>query len=368
MRHLGYPTALASVAAVSVLISLVEQYAHLANISMLYLVAVLATASAFGSGPAVLAAVAAFFTFNWFFVKPVHTLTVAEPSEWVTLVLFLVTAVVTGQLAAGQRRRATEAEQREQEAVLRARLQEQAAETEILRRADELKDALLNAVSHNLRTPLASIITWAGSLRSKDLAWSEVERREMAEAIEHEASRLNHIVGNLLDLSRIEGGGLKPAKEWHDLKSLVDDVAGRIGPVSDGHDLEVRVPDDLPPVPLDRVQIDQVLSNLVENAVKHTPSGTRVRISAESRVGEVEIAVEDTGPGIPGRAVARLFEPFFRDDGAPPGGVGLGLPVARGLVEGHGGRMWAEEGKGGARFVFTLPLTGLAAPKEEPAS
>lgn len=357
MKLIGYAAALASVAAVSVLISLVEQYAHLANISMLYLIAVLATATAFGSGPAVLAAVAAFLTFNWFFVHPVHTLTVAEPSEWVTLILFLVTAVVTGQLAAGQRRRADEAEQREQQAVLRARLQEQAAETEILRRTDELKDALLNAASHNLRTPLASIITWAGSLRSKDVVWSEGERREMAEAIEHEATRLNHIVGNLLDLSRIEAGGLKPAKEWHDLRSLVDDVVGRIAPMADGHQLDVRVPDDLTPVPLDWVQMDQVLSNLLENAVRHTPSGTCIVISAEPRADQVQVEIEDDGPGIPEQVMARLFEPFFRDDGASPGGVGLGLPVARGLVEGHGGRMWVENGSGGARFIFTLPLT-----------
>lgn len=353
---LGYAAALAAVAAVSVLISLVEQYAHLANISMLYLVAVLATATAFGSGPAVLAAVAAFLTFNWFFVNPVHTLTVADPSEWVTLLLFLVTAMVTGQLAAGQRRRADEAEQRESEAILRARLQEQAAETEILRRGDELKDALLNAVSHNLRTPLASIITSAGSLRSKELTWSAEEGREMAGAIEQEATRLNHIVGNLLDLSRIEAGGLSPAKEWHDLKSLVDDVAGRIAPICEGHSLEVRISDDLPPVALDWVQIDQVLSNLVENAVKHTPAGTRVVISAELRDGEVEVVVADNGPGISEAANSRLFEPFFRDDGASPGGVGLGLPVARGLVEGHGGRMWVEDGHDGARFVFTLPF------------
>ena len=113
----------------------------------------------------------------------------------------------------------------------------------------------------------------------------------------------------------------------------------------------------MPPVPLDWVQIDQVLSNLIENAVKHTPAGTRIWVSAESIDGEIRIAVADDGPGIPSRVNPRLFEPFFRDDGASPGGVGLGLPVARGLVEGHGGRIWVDGGHGGARFLFTLPLT-----------
>ncbi len=262
-----------------------------------------------------LAAVVAFLTFNWFFVNPVHTLVVEDPGEWVTLVLFLRTAVVTGQLAAGQRRRAEAAKQRAQAAVLRARLQEQASEVGVLRRSDELKDTLLNAVSHNLRTPLASIITRAGSLRRKDLDWTGVERREMAEAIEQEAARLNGIVTNLLDLSRIEAGGLAPVKEWHELSALVDDVAGRLAPLAAHHELEVPVPDCVPPVPLDWVQIDQVLSNLLENATRHTPPGTRATISAESVGGEVRVMVEDSGPGFRQRRCITCLSRFSQEAG-----------------------------------------------------
>lgn len=363
----GYLTALAAVIAVSLLISLVEQHAHLANISMLYLIAVLATATAFGRGPAIVAAVAAFLVFNWFFVNPVHTLTVDDPTEWVTLLLFLVTAAVTGELAGALRHRAREAEEREREAI---RLRREATEAEVLRQTGELKDALLNAVSHNLRTPLASIITWAGSLRQRDIEWTEPERQEVAEAIEQEAVRLNHIVGNLLDLSRIQAGSLAPAKEWHDLRDLIDDVAGRLEGMTAQHVLRVEVPDDLPPVALDWVQIDQVLTNLLENAVKHTPAGTRIRVAAVLMEREILVSVQDSGPGLSSEVAAHLFDPFVqgRRDHAASGGTGLGLAIAKGLVEAHGGRLWVDRRiEGGACFVFSLPVACRPDRVNEPA-
>src|SRR5919109_1224602 len=137
-----------------------------------------------------------------------------------------------------------------------------------LRRTDELRRALLNAVSHDLRTPLASIMASAGSLEQDDVVWSEEERKEFAQAIVDESQRLNRIVGNLLDLSRIEGGSLRPEKGWYDLGALVDEVLGRLPPGRETHRLAVDVPDDLPTMSLDYVEIDQVLSNLVENATK----------------------------------------------------------------------------------------------------
>jgi two-component system sensor histidine kinase KdpD len=212
-----------------------------------------------------------------------------------------------------------------------------------------------------LRTPLASIIASAGSLRQQDVAWTEDERRDFAQAIEDEARRLNRLVGNLLDLSRIEGGSLRPERAWYDLGALIDDVLGRLRPVTAAHEVTARVPDDLPPVLLDYTQIDQVLSNLVENAAKHTPPGTRIDVVADAVDGEVRVAVEDHGPGLPPGGPRDLFEPFYRGErpGPRPKGMGLGLAVARGLVEAHSGRIWAEERPaGGARFVFSLPLAG----------
>ena len=174
-----------------------------------------------------------------------------------------------------------------------------------------------------------------------------------------EARRLDRLVGNLLDLSRIESGNIQPEKGWYDLGSLVNEVAGRLRRLTSGHRVVLDVPDGLPPVQFDYVEIDQVLSNLVENAVNHTPPGTEITITVRASGQQVEVAVADTGPGIPGDLLPHVFKPFYRGpQHAAVQGSGLGLAVARGLVEAHGGRIRAENRSGGgARFAFTLPLT-----------
>ena len=362
-RFSPHAVALAAVAVLTGGIGAIEARGHIANISMLYLIVVLATATIAGRGPAISASISAFLMFNWFFVQPLHTLSVGDPNEWFALVIFLATAVITGQLAANQRERAREAAERERETVTlyeeRDRLRERATEAEVHRQADELKTALLGAVSHDLRTPLASIIASAGSLRQPDVVWTDAEQESFLSDIEGEARRLARIVANLLDLSRMESGTLRPERGWYDLAALVDDVLGRLRAATREHPVHVRVSDDMPPVPLDYVEVDQVLSNLVENAVRHTPGGTEIWITVERGEGEAVITVSDSGPGIPEAELPRLFDPFVRAARRKggPGGVGLGLAIARGLVEAHGGRITAENrARGGATFRFTLPL------------
>src|SRR5206468_11604962 len=263
---------------------------------------------------AVVAAVASFLAYDWFFVEPVHTFQVGDPDEWFALVLFLVTAVITGELAAQLRERAREAAERERETIHlyeeRDRLREAATEAEVLRRADDLKTALLGAVSHDLRTPLASIIASAGSLRQRDVQWSDSERDSFLADIENEARRLGRIVANLLDLSRMESGTLRPERGWYDVAALVDDVVGRLRALTGGHAVRVSIPDDLPPVPLDYVEIDQVLTNVIENAARHTPRGSTIWIAAQRDDDAVTISVSDDGPGIAPNARARIFDPF----------------------------------------------------------
>jgi two-component system sensor histidine kinase KdpD len=243
--------------------------------------------------------------------------------------------------------------------VERERLRREATEAEVLRRTDQLRAALLNAVSHDLRTPLASIIASAGSLRQSDVVWTEQERAEFAQAIEDQAQRLDRIVGNLLDLSRIEGGTLRPEKGWYDLGALIDDVVGRLRPITSRHRVVVAVEEDLPPVLLDYVEIDQVLSNLIENATKYAPAGTDILVRARRAGAEVRVEVADQGPGIPAPSLPHLFDPFYRVDKGKlrSKGLGLGLAVAKGLVDAHGGRIWVDgRPGGGAAFTFTLPL------------
>ena len=358
-----YAIALGSVALVTVLIGAALTRVHIASIAMLYLIAVLGTATFAGRRAAVVAAVASFLAYNWFFVEPVHTFQVGDPDEWFALVLFLVTAVITGELAAQLRERAREAAERERETIHlyeeRDRLREAATEAEVLRRADDLKTALLGAVSHDLRTPLASIIASAGSLRQRDVQWSDSERDGFLADIENEARRLGRIVANLLDLSRMESGTLRPERGWYDVAALVDDAVGRLRALTGGHAVRVSIPDDLPPVPLDYVEIDQVLTNVIENAARHTPGGSTIWIAAQRDGDAVTISVSDDGPGIAPNARARIFDPFVRGGDRRSGarGAGLGLAIARGLVEAHGGAITADDRPGGGtRIRITLPL------------
>jgi two-component system sensor histidine kinase KdpD len=199
----------------------------------------------------------------------------------------------------------------------------------------------------------------AGSLRQQDVAWTDEERQSFAQAIEEEADHLNHLVGNLLDLSRIEGGSLKPQMSWQELDTAIDDTLDRLRPVTRRHRLRIDVPHGLAPMWFDPVEIGEVVYNLVENASKYAPPDTEISLTVTSGAREVSVAVEDRGPGIPAAALPHLFDPFYRvSDSRPrPQGLGLGLAIVKGLVEAHGGRVWAENrAGGGARFTFTLPL------------
>lgn len=502
-----YVGALAGVGLVTLFIGLVLGKTQIANVSMLYLAAVLGAAASLGRGPAILAALASFLSFNWFFVEPTHHITVADPTDLFSLLLFLLTAVVTGQLAAAQRERAEDARQREREARVlydvvrltldrpldegmpavaehlerelgldgvaiqtdgaddpagrilvgspealqtlrdpttlarhilgsptarppagsaapgrwvrivqpavrrrgadarllrvplaagneprgsllllrrsgtvpftpsedrlisatagqlalaleRSALRRQATDSEVLRRADEAKRSLLHAVSHDLRTPLSSIIAGATSLQQRDVAWTEPERDEFLANIEAEARRLDRLVANLLNFSRIESGLLQATKDWHDIAGIIDDVAARLRSRGRTHQINVEVESDLPPVELDYVEIEEVLTNLVENAMKYAPVKSEVLIRARRVAGSVQVEVLDRGPGVPAGSATRIFEPFQRGDAARPG-TGLGLAVAKRFVEAHGGHIWSEQrAGGGSAFVFTLPVTG----------
>ncbi|MBX5451348.1 ATP-binding protein [Thermogemmatispora sp.] len=260
--------------------------------------------------------------------------------------------------------------------IERARLRREGLQLELLRQTDALRTALLSSVSHDLRTPLASIKAAASSLLQEDIAWDEESRRSFALTIEREADRLNRLVENLLDMSRIEGGALKPEKEWYPLDELVHDVLLQLQPLLQQRRIHIELEEDLPPVPIDYLQLSQVMTNLIENAVRHTPADSPIEIEARRRDGYVQVSVADRGPGIPPADLERIFDKFYRvrrgggasgggGGGGRAGGTGLGLAVCKGLVEAHGGRIWAENRPGGgAIFHFTLPLNDQPQPSE----
>ena len=228
------------------------------------------------------------------------------------------------------------------QAITHDRLAAEAHSAEVAHESDALKSALLQSVSHDLRTPLATIRAAAGTLRP-DTAADDVARRESVAAIEREVEYLNRLVSNLLDLSRIDAGALRANSDTFELDDLVQATLDRLAPRFDGRPLEVDLPATL--VEVDPVFFDAAIANVIENAIRHTPPGTMIRISAEDAGGSrIRLTVEDSGPGVPDALVGRLFEKFYRVPGGRPtrSGTGIGLAVARGLVEAIGGSIEAR--------------------------
>lgn len=243
-------------------------------------------------------------------------------------------------------------------AVDRDRLLREAGRVQALQQTDLLKSALLSAVSHDLRTPLASIKASVSSLLQTNVSWDEASRREFLTAIDEETDRLTRLVGNLLDLSRIEGGALRPEMDWYDTAELLETVVARLERSLSSHRLKLTVADDIGEMSLDYVQVSQVLTNLIENAAHAAPAGTTIEVIAQRHGGEVDLIVEDEGPGIPAEERQRIFDKFYRlvTAGQRGSGSGLGLAISKGFVEAHGGTIRAEAAAaGGARFVVTLP-------------
>ncbi len=255
-------------------------------------------------------------------------------------------------------------------ALERVTLAEKTQQARLEVEAERLRTSLLSSLSHDLRTPLAVITGAASSLRDTSGTLAAGARSDLLDSILEESQRMNRLIANLLDMIRVETGSLQVQKEWQPLEDAVGVALIRLGDRLKDHPVEVRLPPDLPLVPLDAVLLEQVFINLLENAAKYTPPGTPIEIAASEGAGLVNVSVSDRGPGITPGEEERIFEKFHRSEGAPPGkGVGLGLTISRGIVMAHGGRIWAENRPdGGAAFRFTLPLVGppLVPIPEEP--
>jgi two-component system, OmpR family, sensor histidine kinase KdpD len=505
-------SAAAWLAGASVVVWALEAGLGIDDASSAYLLAVVVAAVTAGTAAAVLASVGAFLLYDFLFTSPIHSLLVADPQEWLTLLLLLFVGVVVGRLAAGQRERADAAARREREAIgtfrishtlasagstaealpalaailatesqfdrvwialggddasertqadsgtgarpsfttasvlhrrpgdepaewvrvhSRGRVQRslgderihrvcidsgttrlgsiwaarrpdaarptreetrllsgaadqiarglerdglagEAVDAEIARRSDALKTALLESVSHDLRTPLAAIRAAAGGLADADVPWRPEEARSVAASIDRDAERLSALVTNLLDLSRIEGGALHPDRQPFVLADLVGYAVDRLGPKLDGRSVTVGVPADLPLVLIDPVHLDQALENLLENALRHTPAAAPIRMSAyEDGDGRAVLVIEDGGPGVPDELLPRLFERFFRVVRPREGsrrGTGIGLTVVRGLIESSGGSVTARRSELGGLAIEIVLAVAQPAGVPEPGS
>ncbi|HEV7127544.1 MAG TPA: ATP-binding protein [Ktedonobacterales bacterium] len=535
-NRIGYLAAVAGTAVASIFIGVAQSVVHAKNLSLIYLLVVLWLATWYGRGPAIAASVLAFLAYDFFFIPPIYKLTIADPTEWVSLLALLAVALVLGQLTAAVQARTREARTHQQRtAILYAvaqlivatadeatlleelaqrvvavfgsagiracalilpdargqpetratapsegqlatalsldsreraaeawyalehreaagriisplrhlpgeylalyaplianqrvvgvlgiagtpairhlvihliaresnpvmvahepstcepddelfiavcdqialalehlALQREAIHVAALRESDQLKNALLGSVTHDLRTPLAAIHAAADSLLDPEVSWGDAERRVFAETIETSADRLSRLVSNLLDLSRLEAGVALPEKRWYPIGDVITAVLDRLEATggSRGRAIELDVPEDLPLVPLDHAQLEQVVTNLLENAFKYSSPASPIRIQARV-VGTptaLEVRVADQGVGIAAGELSAIFDKFYRVQhvdlpwatGRPPTGTGLGLAICAGIIRAHDGRIWAESVPGnGATLIFTLPI------------
>jgi K+-sensing histidine kinase KdpD len=371
---LRYVYALAGVALITLALGPFHQRINATTVALGLLLAVLVSALVWGRGPALVASMAGMLAFNFFFLPPVRTLTVTEPQNWVALAVFFFTALTVGQLSARARERAAEAEAARGEIErLYMELQgafERASHAEALRQSERLKSALLDAVTHDLRTPLTSIkasvttLLETGSSADSPEPIDPEARQELLEVIDEESDRLNRFIEGMVELARIEAGEMNLRRTWGSIDEIVASATARAARLTAGHQVEVELEPELPVIRVDARAVAEVVYTLLDNARKYAPAGTAIRINAARAADEmVEIAVTDHGPGIPPEAREQIFDKFYQVNEAAaegshePSGIGLGLAIARGIVEAHGGRIYAEAGPegNGTRIAFLLP-------------
>lgn len=377
-RRAGYLVAVLGIVAVTGVFELFGEHVNSTTVGFGLLLVVLFVATGWGSRPAVLASLLGVVCFNLFYLPPVGRLTIDDPDNWIALSAFLLTAVTAGQLSAHAKRRAEEADAGRREIErLYAELQdafERASQAKALEQSERLKSALLDAVTHDLRTPLTSIKASVTTLLDDPHPQTEggesgtldaEGRREMLEVINEETDRLNRFIEGLMELARIEAGEMHLRRRWGSVEEIVTMALERAAPLTRGHRILVTLDEGLPAVRIDDRAVAEVVYTLVDNAAKYSPAGTNINVAAESTDQQtVQLSVEDEGAGIPVELRERVFDKFFRamrdgDSGTnQPSGTGLGLAIAKGIVEAHGGhiRIESNPGKRGSRVVVTLPF------------
>lgn len=373
----GYAAGFVGIAAATCVLKLFGGQVNPTTTALGFLLVVLFVATAWGSRPAVFTSLLGVACFNFFFLPPFGTFAIRNPDNWVAFFAFLITAFTAGQLSARATRRAEESDLAKQEIErLYYQLQdtfERSSQAKALKQSERLKSALLDAVTHDLRTPLTSIKASVTTLLSELYAVERNEsgallgnegRKELLEIIDEEADRLDRFIEGLTKLARIDAGEMYLRRRLCSIDEIITAALKRAEPRTRGHQIEVWIEDELPPIKVDEPAIAEVIYTLVDNAAKYSPPQTPIRIRATPHDdGTILLSVEDEGPGIRADMRERVFEKFFRAmrDGdigdRKSAGTGMGLAIAHGIVQAHGGRLWIEDAAGhpGAKFVVALP-------------
>jgi two-component system sensor histidine kinase KdpD len=325
----------------------------LVNIAMVYLFGVVLVALRLSRGPAVATAVLSVAAFDFLFVPPRGAFTVDDAQYLFTFGALLAVGLIISRLVESARA----------QAHAQARLEAQ-AETE------RLRSALLASISHDLRTPLAVMAGGSSTLAERGEQMSVDERRALAQSVFAQAREMSEQVAKVLQMTRLETGAIALERDWDSIAEIAEALLRRLRERLASHRVIVELPDDLPLVRVDASLVEQALGNLLENAARHTPPGTLIRLRARRDGAELVVSVEDFGPGLSDEELERVFAKFHRGAAeAAGGGVGLGLSICRAVVALHGGRAWAERiPGGGTAFRFSLPIEETPAmPVEAPA-
>jgi len=306
-----------------------------------YLLIVVFAANYGGVWPAVLASILSFFAWNYFLLPPYHTFLVDDPKDWISLVVFLAVGIIMGT----QTGRLKEREQK-------------IAQADALREADRLKTIFVSSVSHELKTPLSSIMATVTNLLEKDLTLNaEMVNREL-NAVKSDLDKLNNSIDSLIDLSRLESATWRPKKSWFTLGEIIGTTMDRIIEKQRPR-IIVSLPPDLPEIKVDFDQISRALQNILENALLYSGQDLPVKVAAENKGWEILISIVDQGPGIPPEERSKIFNKFYRGARAAawPSGTGLGLAIAQEIIRSHGGSIWVEDAlPHGARLMIALPI------------
>jgi len=345
MKWAGYAWALGATLGCTLLGLVTAPHADLVNLALVYLLAVVGIALRFSRGPVVAASVLGVAAFDYFFVLPSGTFHVEDPQYLLTFVMMLAVGLTVSWL--------TE--------TARARAKAQ-ADLAIQAETERIRNALLSSISHDLRTPLAVISGASSSLAEGGERLAASERAALAQSIFRESQEMSELIAKVLQMTRLESGALALERDWCSINEIAAAVVRRLKPRLADHLMMVDLPAELPLLRVDGALIEQALANLLENAARHTPARTLVRLRAQVEGGEMVVSVEDFGPGLPEGDLERLFDKFRH---GRRGGVGLGLAICRAIIALHGGRIWAERLPGvGTAFRFSLPLE---TPPEMPA-
>lgn len=328
------------------------------TVALVFLLFVLFLATVFGSKSALFASVLAMLCFNYFFLPPIGTFTISESENWIAWFTFFIVAITTGQLSAKAKMRAEEAESLYRELQFAF---EKASQAEALKQSEKLKSALLDAVTHDLRTPLTSIkasITMLIEEHEQDsihLTLDGEGRGELLEIINEETDRLNDFIQSMVELARIEAGEFHLRKSQTDVEEIISNALQRAESLTSKHKIKVEIEDDIPLLSVDSKAIAEVVYNLLDNAAKYSPQNSKIEIEAKRIRDTIQFSVADEGQGIAETEREMVFQKFYRADNTAKG-FGMGLAIVRGIVEAHEGRIWIEEAGKGSKFVFDLPL------------